>query len=134
MSPFSPKTAISRRFEASLLTGFIKCPYVSIVTLTFKGDGSLDINGWIDVGTYTISGNQITLLDINCGTDEGIYTYSINENTLNFALIADSCYGRTTVIPGDWESVLIASFTQLSIDTLSDKLLQTNALWLSVED
>ena len=102
--------------------------------IKFKSNGNFDLHGWIDVGTYTISGNQITLLDINCGTQEGIYTYSINENTLNFVLISDSCSGRPAIIPGDWESVLISNLTQLRMDTFSDELLQTNGLWLCGEE
>jgi hypothetical protein len=39
-----------------------------IFEIKFKSNGNFDLHGWIDVGTYTISGNQITLLDINCGT------------------------------------------------------------------
>ncbi len=38
----------------------------SLFEITFKGDGWFDRHGWINVGTYTISGNQITLLDSNC--------------------------------------------------------------------
>jgi hypothetical protein len=75
--------------------------------LTFYGDGSFwDPNYGEEtfLGTYTISGNQITFIDYMCGTDEGIYTYSINENILNFVLISDICI-RSIMIPGDWERV-----------------------------
>jgi hypothetical protein len=100
-----------------------------IFEIKFKSNGNFDLHGWIDVGTYTISGNQITLKDSNCGTKEGIYTYSINENTLNFVLISDSCSGRPTIIPGDWERVLISS-----MDTFPGELLHTNGLWLWVDE
>ena len=70
--------------------------------LIFYVDGSFEVEGVVQ-GTYEISGNQISFIDDGCGTVEGFYTYSINENTLSLVLISDNCFGRTLVLPGDYE-------------------------------
>jgi hypothetical protein len=74
------------------------------VSITFYGDGNFDINDGAILGTYTISGNQITLIDDFCGPlYVGIYMYTINENILNFVLISDGCSARDSAFLGDWE-------------------------------
>ena len=66
------------------------------ILLTFLTDFTWMVKGNV-VGTYTLSGNQITLHTGECGTD-GIYTYSVNENTLTFVEVSDPC----SIVSGDY--------------------------------
>ena len=75
-------------------------------SIPFYSNGSYNINDGAILGTYTISGNQITLIDDYCGPlYEGIYTYSINENILDLILIADECDVRGSAMSGCWERI-----------------------------
>jgi hypothetical protein len=68
MSPLSPKTAISRRFEASLLTEFIKCPYVTT---------QLTNNSLVDLNPQINNSGQVVWVGDD-GTDKEIFYYDGN--------------------------------------------------------
>ena len=83
-----------------------------LVTLSFIDNGTYTFVFEGDVnevtGTYTLSGDKITIIDDGnaseggCSGIEGNYSYSIDGDELIFSLIADNCDGRSEGMPGTW--------------------------------
>ncbi len=54
-------------------------------------------------GTYTISGNQVTVLDPRCPGAPGTYSFTISGDTMQLAVVSDSgCSARVTLTSGIW--------------------------------
>jgi hypothetical protein len=89
-------------------------------TLSFSSD---NVN-FTDVSTYQVNGNNFTVVDIPsgpCPNVIGTYTYSIQNDTLKFALIEDTCFGRAPIfISYHWVNPVtgIEDFTELSLASI----------------
>jgi hypothetical protein len=71
---------------------------VSLGDFVFQGGQlSMYVNGFtMPIGTYTVSGNSVTVTyvnDMDC-TSPGTYSYQIVGNTINFTLVSDPCEDR----------------------------------------
>ena len=76
---------------------------IGLVSLTFLANGTLEatVDDSTNSGTYSIAGNQITLLDDDCGDQAGVYQYSVTATQLTLTLVTDTCE-RADVVPGVW--------------------------------
>jgi hypothetical protein len=82
--------------------------------VTFNSDGTffIMVSGRRENhGTYTINGNQITIIDEDDQTDScpasqepGVYQWTLNDNMLTFTKVNDTCTTRRIEFftIGDW--------------------------------
>jgi hypothetical protein len=81
--------------------------------LVFKDNGKFDagsggdpVTPYVDYGSYSTNGNEITIIDGNnpagCKDVKGIYIFSIQGNQLLFELKSDACSNRSQGLPGSW--------------------------------
>ncbi|MCX6244878.1 MAG: hypothetical protein NTU98_09255 [Bacteroidetes bacterium] len=80
------------------------------MTIVFRSDGKYGVGSEVifitDAGSYTISGNQVSMTDTwtgsNCGNITGKYLFAIQSNTITFNVINDTCMDRTELMQGSW--------------------------------
>jgi len=66
----------------------------------FVGDEKTDV-----LGTYAISGTQITFNDIGgeySSPDPGVYDFKVNDTSITFTIVDDPAYGRSMLVEGKW--------------------------------
>lgn len=71
----------------------------------FKPDGSYKVQGPFanESGTFTVTGNQMTIHGDSCGDIIGTYNWTYDGTTLTFEGVNDQCVDRAgTIVSGKW--------------------------------
>jgi len=105
MSACQPGTQNSALPEASLgdfPPGIFQNPTVNW-TWEFRADGTYFAQGIFksERGTFTVTGDQISMKGDHCGEITGTYIWTYEGKALTFNLLDDNCMDRRVVIDND---------------------------------